>query len=111
MDISDPVALECADGQADAQHHEESGPDAPAGCHQLRAYRTGETDNRANGKVDVTAGQDTQQHTGSQDKHISVLGQQVIDILRQQDLTARLPGEEDYHQHQNQDHCVLLEPI
>ena len=54
--------------------------------HDHRAERAGEADNRPDRKVDVSSGQDAQQHAGSENKDITVLRNQVIDILRVQDL-------------------------
>ena len=41
--------------------------------HEFRTNCTDEADNRSNRKIDVTAGQDTEQHTCRKDEYICIL--------------------------------------
>ena len=109
LHIGDPEGLPAADGQADGQHGKNRDPHIGALAHHHRADGADKADNGADGQVDVAAGEDTQQHTGGQHEHIGVLGEEVIDILGQQDLAVCLPGEEGSHQHQDQHHGILLD--
>ncbi len=79
--------------------------------HDHRAERAGEADDGADRKVDVSSGQDAEQHAGSEDKYIAVLRNQVIDILRIQDLALCADREEDNNQDQRKDHGILLQKI
>ena len=109
MDIGDPEGLPCADGDTDEEHEEHGEPHIHSVAHPDRADSTRKADDRADGKVDIAAGQDAQQHTGRQHEHVSVLRDDVCDILRKKELSAGFKCEEQNHQHKDNYHCVFLE--
>ena len=111
MDESNPEGLPCADGKTNGQHSQNGNAHGGSLAHENGADGTDEADNGTNGQVDVTAGQDAQQHTGCQHEHIGVLREKVGDVLGQKQLTAGLNAEESSHQHQNQDHGVFLDKV
>ena len=76
IDFRDPEALKNPDAQADQQHDQHRQPQIRASRHQDAADRRGKADHRADGKVNVAAGQDAQQHACRQHKNIGVFSNQ-----------------------------------
>ena len=109
MQFGNPEALECTDQQADSQHDDHCNPHIDLVGHQHAADRGCKADHRADRQVDVAAGQDTQQHTGCQHEHISVLGDQVVDAAGFQGTAVGRDGKEDYDNDQRDHHGVFLE--
>ena len=109
MQFGNPEALESADQQSDSKHDNHCDPHIDLVGHQHTADCSRKADHRADGQVDVTAGQDTQQHTGCQYEHISVLGYQVVDAAGFQGAAAGCNSEESHHNDQRNHHRIFLE--
>ena len=63
------------------------------------------------GQIDVTAGQDTQQHTGCQHEHICILRYQVVDVLCKKYLAPCSYIKENEHKYEGDNHSIFLEYI
>ena len=111
LDVGDPEGLPRADQQTDREHDQHRQPHVHVLAHHDGADRADEADDRADGQVDVAAGEDAQQHAGGQNEHVGVLGDDVRQVLRQKQLAVGAPGEESRHQHQRDDHRVLLNEV
>ena len=110
----DPETLEGTYGQADREHCQNCDPHVTAAHHQSASDCSCEADHGSDGQVDITAGQDTHQHTGRQNKHVSIFCNQTRNIGRQEDQSSfaliKWPqGENDSYDHQRDRHRVLLE--
>ena len=109
MHFCDPEALEDTDRKADSQHRENCDPHIDLVVHQHAADGRRKADHGTDRQVDVTARQDTKQHTCRKHEHISVLGDQVVDAARHQGIAAGRDGKEDDDKDQRNDHCIFLE--
>ena len=78
-----------ADAEADSKHGEHGNEGGRAGLQDQGADAHGETYDRSDRKVNVSACQDAQQHACRKHENVTVLGDQVVDILGKQDLAAR----------------------
>ena len=111
LDIRDPEGLPRADQQTDDEHDQHREPHVQIAAHQHGADRTDKADDRADGQVDVADREDAQQHTGGQHEHIGVLGDDIRQVLGQQQLAVGAPGEERRHQYKRDDHRVFLNEV
>ena len=74
----------------------------------LRTDRTDQADGCADGKVNVTAGQDAEQHAAGENQNVAVLQEQVGQVLCEDQTAIRQIGEEDKDDHQGDDHGVFF---
>ena len=110
IDFRDPEPLENPDAEADQQHDQHRQPRIRASRHQDAADRRGKADHRADGKVNVAAGQDAQQHACRQHENIGVFGNQSGQVGGQKDqpFLSFPGGENDRYDDQGDDHHILL---
>ena len=106
-----PERLPCADRKAEQQHEDDDEPHVQPLAEPDRAQRADKANNGADGKVDIAAGEDAQQHTGCQHENISVLGDYIGDILRHEYLAVCAHGEERQHEQQDKHHRILLDKV
>ena len=71
----------------------------------------GKADHRTDRKVDVAARQDAEQHACRQNEDITVLRDQVVDVLCKEDLSSRADREDDDDQNKGYDHCISFYEI
>ena len=107
LHVSNEETDEQAEQQADAQSAQHCHGGAPAQIHnQGTGNRTGGSDHGANAQVDVT-GQNTQQHTDSQNDNVAVLHDQVVDVHGGQVLALGKDREENVNDNQHDHHAIL----
>ena len=110
MDIADPPALPHADDGADGQADQDGGDGAHAHfAHKLGTHGTHQALGGAHGQVDVTAGEDTQQHAAGHDQNIGVLQQQVGQVLGIQHSAVSDHSKQDEDHHKGDDHGIFLQ--
>ena len=108
--IADPEALPGADdgGNGQADEDDQHGVEGGVG-HQLRGDGAYQAQCGAHAQVHVAAGEDAQQHAAAHNQHVSVLQQQVGDVLRVEHFTAGQGSEENENHHQGDDHGVFFQ--
>ena len=108
MDVADPEALPDADDAGDDQAEEDHGDGGQPGSQKLRGHGAHQADGGADGQVDVTAGQDAQQHAAGHDQHVGVLQQQVGHVLGIEQPAAGQDRKENKDDHQRDDHGIFF---
>ena len=110
MDVADPEALPHTDQSTHGQADQNGGNGGNTGLiQQLGTQSTNQTHSGADGKVNVTTGQDTQQHTTGQNQNIGVLQQQVRHVLGLQQTALGQDREKDEYQYQGNNHGILFQ--
>ena len=107
LQLGDEEADEHAEGSAHSQSSQHGNGSADTEVDdQGTGHSAAGSDHGANAQVDVT-GQNTQQHTDSQNDNVAVLHDQVVDVHGGQVLALGKDREENVNDNQHDHHAIL----